>query len=288
MIVAEGAQDSELNKITSSMVKDILSNDLGLDTRITTLGHVQRGGNAVAYDRMLATLQGVEAVQAVLEREALRDRVDLGLALPDEVVRPLLHHELRDEDVARETGDTALELPDGVRVQVLVLLRDLVLDVLHERVVELVDGAVVGAPGVDGEALLLGEEVLEEGHVLGFGVDVDHALETDILVEPDRPAQSVLQKSRSVCDRGSKRENRTDCIVELQLILEDLVAMGVDLVSQLSLVLLSGVNRAPFSVPDGRSQLVHDHGLSSELQLELFSLICSPFVLLAFGKAHGL
>lgn len=67
VIVAEGAQDSELNKITSSMVKDILSNDLGLDTRITTLGHVQRGGNAVAYDRMLATLQGVEAVQAVLE-----------------------------------------------------------------------------------------------------------------------------------------------------------------------------------------------------------------------------
>lgn len=67
VIVAEGAQDSELNKITSTMVKDILSNDLGLDTRITTLGHVQRGGNAVAYDRMLATLQGVEAVQAVLE-----------------------------------------------------------------------------------------------------------------------------------------------------------------------------------------------------------------------------
>ena len=49
------------------MVKDLLSNRLKLDTRITTLGHVQRGGNACAYDRQLSTLQGVEAVNAVLE-----------------------------------------------------------------------------------------------------------------------------------------------------------------------------------------------------------------------------
>ena len=51
------------------MIKDILADKegLALDTRITTLGHVQRGGTAVAYDRMLATLQGVEAVKAVLE-----------------------------------------------------------------------------------------------------------------------------------------------------------------------------------------------------------------------------
>jgi 6-phosphofructokinase 1 len=40
---------------------------LALDTRITTLGHVQRGGTACAYDRYLSTLQGVEAVKAVLE-----------------------------------------------------------------------------------------------------------------------------------------------------------------------------------------------------------------------------
>ncbi len=49
------------------MVKDLLSHRLKLDTRITTLGHVQRGGNACAYDRQLSTLQGVEAVKAVLE-----------------------------------------------------------------------------------------------------------------------------------------------------------------------------------------------------------------------------
>ena len=67
VIVAEGAHDMSLNKVTPTGVKDLLSNRLKLDTRITTLGHVQRGGNACAYDRMLSTLQGVEAVEAVLD-----------------------------------------------------------------------------------------------------------------------------------------------------------------------------------------------------------------------------
>ncbi|PGH06115.1 6-phosphofructokinase [Polytolypa hystricis UAMH7299] len=67
VIVAEGAQDKSLNRITSDAVKDILSNRLKLDTRVTVLGHTQRGGPACAYDRWLATLQGVEAVRAVLE-----------------------------------------------------------------------------------------------------------------------------------------------------------------------------------------------------------------------------
>ncbi len=69
VIIAEGAHDRHGNKITPEQVKDLLADKSGLalDTRITTLGHVQRGGTAVAYDRMLATLQGVEAVRAVLE-----------------------------------------------------------------------------------------------------------------------------------------------------------------------------------------------------------------------------
>ncbi|KAI9046888.1 hypothetical protein LZ554_008966 [Drepanopeziza brunnea f. sp. 'monogermtubi'] len=69
VIVAEGAHDQDGKKINSEMIKDLLAdkNGLALDTRITTLGHVQRGGVACAYDRMLSTLQGVEAVNAVLE-----------------------------------------------------------------------------------------------------------------------------------------------------------------------------------------------------------------------------
>ncbi|KAH8773009.1 phosphofructokinase-domain-containing protein [Hyaloscypha finlandica] len=69
VIVAEGAHDQDGNKISPDMIKDLLADKSGLalDTRITTLGHVQRGGVACAYDRYLATLQGVEAVKAVLE-----------------------------------------------------------------------------------------------------------------------------------------------------------------------------------------------------------------------------
>lgn len=67
VIVAEGAHDHELNKISAEMVKKLLSNKLKLDTRVTTLGHVQRGGPACAYDRWLSSIQGVEAVQAVLD-----------------------------------------------------------------------------------------------------------------------------------------------------------------------------------------------------------------------------
>jgi 6-phosphofructokinase 1 len=67
VIMAEGAHDENLNKITPNQVKDLLTKQLKLDTRVTVLGHTQRGGPACFYDRWLSTLQGIEAVNAVLE-----------------------------------------------------------------------------------------------------------------------------------------------------------------------------------------------------------------------------
>ena len=67
IIIAEGAHDVNLTKITPNQVKDLLTKRLQLDTRVTILGHTQRGGQACFYDRWLSTLQGVEAVNAVLE-----------------------------------------------------------------------------------------------------------------------------------------------------------------------------------------------------------------------------
>lgn len=101
VIVAEGAQDYALNKISPSKVKDLLSNRLGLDTRITTLGHVQRGGTACAYDRTLSTLQGVEAVEAVLE--ATPDTPTPMIAIiENEIVRaPLMEAVKATHEVAR-------------------------------------------------------------------------------------------------------------------------------------------------------------------------------------------
>ncbi|XP_019363725.1 PREDICTED: ATP-dependent 6-phosphofructokinase, platelet type isoform X1 [Gavialis gangeticus] len=67
IIVAEGAIDSHNKAITSEQVKDLVVRRLGFDTRVTILGHVQRGGTPSAFDRILASRMGVEAVLALLE-----------------------------------------------------------------------------------------------------------------------------------------------------------------------------------------------------------------------------
>ncbi|KAG2140125.1 phosphofructokinase domain-containing protein [Suillus clintonianus] len=67
VIVAEGAIDADLQPIRAEYVKEILTERVGLDTRVTTLGHTQRGGRPCAFDRILPTLQGEEAVKALLE-----------------------------------------------------------------------------------------------------------------------------------------------------------------------------------------------------------------------------
>ncbi|XP_039982460.1 ATP-dependent 6-phosphofructokinase, platelet type isoform X2 [Xiphias gladius] len=70
IIVAEGALDMHGKPITSSFVKDLVVKCLGFDTRVTILGHVQRGGTPSAFDRILASRMGVEAVLALLETTA--------------------------------------------------------------------------------------------------------------------------------------------------------------------------------------------------------------------------
>jgi 6-phosphofructokinase 1 len=39
---------------------------LNIDTRITTIGHIQREGNTCAYDRFLSTDQAAEIIKEVL------------------------------------------------------------------------------------------------------------------------------------------------------------------------------------------------------------------------------
>ena len=66
IVVAEGAQDMNGNPITADYVKGVLSERLGEDTRITSLGHVQRGGAPSAFDRYLSTVLGYAAVEQVV------------------------------------------------------------------------------------------------------------------------------------------------------------------------------------------------------------------------------
>ncbi|XP_023557100.1 ATP-dependent 6-phosphofructokinase, platelet type isoform X1 [Octodon degus] len=67
IIVAEGAIDTQNKPITSEKIKELVVTQLGYDTRVTILGHVQRGGTPSAFDRTLASRMGVEAVIALLE-----------------------------------------------------------------------------------------------------------------------------------------------------------------------------------------------------------------------------
>ncbi|MEP6561507.1 MAG: 6-phosphofructokinase [Nakamurella sp.] len=70
VVVAEGAHDSEHNPITSDGIRQILEDRLGEDTRVTILGHVQRGGAPSAFDRSMSSLQGFAAVKEVLAATA--------------------------------------------------------------------------------------------------------------------------------------------------------------------------------------------------------------------------
>ncbi len=53
IIVSEGAIDREGRTITAEQVKKVVVDKLKQDTRITVLGHVQRGGSPSAFDRVL-------------------------------------------------------------------------------------------------------------------------------------------------------------------------------------------------------------------------------------------
>ena len=79
VIVAEGAQDRYGNPITSQYVKEVLEDRLGEDTRVTVLGHVQRGGSPSAFDRNVSTLMGADAVEAMLSDEPQTEPIVIGI-----------------------------------------------------------------------------------------------------------------------------------------------------------------------------------------------------------------
>ena len=58
IVVAEGA-------VSAVKVGEQIRAELGLDPRVTILGHIQRGGAPTVKDRVMATRMGFEAVQAL-------------------------------------------------------------------------------------------------------------------------------------------------------------------------------------------------------------------------------
>jgi 6-phosphofructokinase 1 len=65
IIVAEGEKNGGASEVAAHL-KERLSH---YDTKVTVLGHVQRGGSPSAFDRILAAKMGVWAVEALLNNE---------------------------------------------------------------------------------------------------------------------------------------------------------------------------------------------------------------------------
>ena len=66
IVVAEGAANGAYE------VAEKIREGLGLDPRVTILGHIQRGGSPTARDRVTATRMGYYAVKALVEGKTNR------------------------------------------------------------------------------------------------------------------------------------------------------------------------------------------------------------------------
>ncbi|NQS97106.1 MAG: 6-phosphofructokinase [candidate division Zixibacteria bacterium] len=109
VVVAEGAksadsdehivQDEKLDEFghirlggIGYLIGDQIEKITGIETRVTILGHTQRGGSPTAYDRVLATRFGVAAVDALHRKEygkmvALRSEEIITIPLEEAVLK---------------------------------------------------------------------------------------------------------------------------------------------------------------------------------------------------------
>ena len=91
IIVAEGAKPKANVAVpnvkgAANILSELLKERIDIESRVTVLGHIQRGGSPVAFDRVLATRYGVHAIDLIEENRwgelvCLRDGEMMGLPL---------------------------------------------------------------------------------------------------------------------------------------------------------------------------------------------------------------
>ncbi|XP_040921179.1 ATP-dependent 6-phosphofructokinase, platelet type isoform X5 [Toxotes jaculatrix] len=109
IIVAEGAIDHNNKPITTEYIKNLVVKCLGFDTRVTILGHVQRGGTPSAFDRILASRMGVEAVLALLETTANTPACVVSLCGNQSVRLPLMECVQMTQEVQKAMDEKRFE-----------------------------------------------------------------------------------------------------------------------------------------------------------------------------------
>ncbi|XP_020501041.1 ATP-dependent 6-phosphofructokinase, platelet type isoform X2 [Labrus bergylta] len=109
IIVAEGAIDGSNKPISTDYIKNLVVKCLGFDTRVTILGHVQRGGTPSAFDRILASRMGVEAVLALLETTANTPACVVSLCGNQSVRLPLMECVQMTQEVQKAMDEKRFE-----------------------------------------------------------------------------------------------------------------------------------------------------------------------------------
>lgn len=121
IIVAEGAIDREGHPISPEDIKRVVVDNLKQDTRITVLGHVQRGGAPSAFDRVLGcrkfkidfvtssntflTGMGAEAVLALMDATPETEACVVSLVGNSSVRVPLMECVEKTKEVTKAMGD---------------------------------------------------------------------------------------------------------------------------------------------------------------------------------------
>ena len=90
--LAEGTMDENNVPLDASRVKRAIVDRLDYDTRITVLGHVQRGGKPSAYDRVNSTRLGAEAANFVARNDTKMPPIILAFRGNKIVSLPLLEN----------------------------------------------------------------------------------------------------------------------------------------------------------------------------------------------------
>jgi phosphofructokinase-like protein len=127
IVVAEGAkrfggEETYLDKATRRLggvayqVAADIQNHIELEIRVTVLGHIQRGGSPIAYDRVLASRFGAEAAKLAAQGDfgkmvALRGEAMVAVPISDAVSRP--KYVDPDSQIVRSALSLGISFGDG-------------------------------------------------------------------------------------------------------------------------------------------------------------------------------
>ncbi|MGC9964719.1 MAG: 6-phosphofructokinase [Syntrophobacteraceae bacterium] len=171
VVVAEGARHPDGLPIESNEVRKILAEKLGIEVRLTVLGHVQRGGAPTAFDRVLSTRLGVAAVDLLADEPDVIHRHMVGIRRNMVATTPLIDVVEKSREVHTEIENCNFERVVGLRGQTFQSMLGLVNTLTRispaqesedrSRIVIMTGGA--DAPGMNAALSIAARYVLNNG-----------------------------------------------------------------------------------------------------------------------------